>query len=135
MNYPSITHLLNDENKPYFEATKDQKLVIQYCSVCHTHQFYPRVFCMNCFSDAVQWVEASGKGKLYSYSVVKKTFIPEYKDKVPYIVALIDLEEGVRLMSHMVDIDEGDLFVGMEVSVVFREQIGEYKLPQFVPAK
>lgn len=88
---------------------------------------------MNCFSDQIGWVESTGKGKVYSYSVVNKTFIDEMKDKVPYIIALIDLDEGVRLMSHVVDIDEKDLFVGMDVSVIFRELIEEYKLPQFVP--
>lgn len=134
MAYPSINHLLNNETKPYFEATKENKLIIQYCSDCKTHQFYPRIFCMNCFSDQINWVEASGKGKVYSYSVVHKTSIKEMKDKVPYIIALIDLEEGVRLMSHLVDTDEKEISVGMDVSVIFREQIEEYKLPQFVPA-
>ena len=134
MGYPSINHLLNNESKPYFEATKENKLVIQYCSHCNKYQFYPRVFCMNCFSDQIDWVESTGNGKVYSYSVVHKTAIAEMKDKVPYIIALIDLEEGVRLMSHVVDIVEEDLVVGLDVSVVFREEIEGYKLPQFVPA-
>lgn len=133
MSYPSISELLNDESKPFFEATKENKLLIQYCSSCKKHQFYPRVFCMNCYSDTIEWVEASGNGKVYSYTVVYKTQDKNMEQKVPYAVALIDLDEGVRLMSHVVDIDVKDIVVDMDVSVVFWETVDEYKLPQFVP--
>jgi uncharacterized protein len=133
MSYPSISELLNDESKPFFEATKENKLLIQYCSSCKKYQFYPRVFCMNCYSDTIELVEASGNGKVYSYTVVYKTQDKNMEQKVPYAVALIDLDEGVRLMSHVVDIDVKDIVVDMDVSVVFRETVDEYKLPQFVP--
>ena len=88
---------------------------------------------MNCYSDTIEWVEASGNGKVYSYTVVYKTQDKNMEQKVPYAVALIDLDEGVRLMSHVVDIDVKDIVVDMDVSVVFWETVDEYKLPQFVP--
>lgn len=134
MAYPDISHLIHDENVPFFEATKQNKLVVQYCASCGKRQFYPRVFCMNCFSE-VEWIEASGRGKVYSFTVVHKTFHKEMQDKVPYVLALIELEEQVRMMSHVVDVNPEDVRVGMDVSVVFRENIGEYQLPLFVPCE
>lgn len=125
-----IMAIIDSDSRPFWEATKHNKLLIQYCSSCGNYQFYPRIICKHCLSD-VKWVEASGEGIVYSYTIVEKAFYPYFKDKVPYIVALIELKEGPRMLSNVVGVNVNEVRIGMPVQAVFNETFGEYKLVQF----
>ena len=120
--------------KPFWEATKQQKLVIQYCKDCGKYTWYPRPVCMKCMSRNLEWREVSGKGKVYSYTITY-TAPKGFEDMVPYVVASIDLEEGVRLLSNIVDCKPEEVEVGMEVEVTFEDLNEEMKLPVFRPVK
>lgn len=118
----------------FWQGCNENKLLIQKCNDCHTHIFYPRSLCPHCFSEQVEWVESSGKGKIYSYTIARRGGGPAFKDDVPYVVALIELEEGVRMFSNVIHINVEDVRCDMSVEVVFEEE-GDMKLPKFQPEK
>jgi uncharacterized OB-fold protein len=89
---------------------------------------------MHCGAQNTRWVEASGRGVVYSYTVIRQNKSPEFRDDVPYNVALIQLEEGPRMMSNVIDIAPGDLRVDLPVNVVFDPVSAEISLPRFRPS-
>src|SRR3990170_103867 len=86
----------------FWKSARRHELVIQRCHDCREHIFYPREVCPHCFSTNLEWVKASGKGKVYSFTIVRRAAHPGFKDDVPYVFAIIELEEGVRLTSNVV---------------------------------
>lgn len=135
---PDTTHskplpIITEENRPFWEACKQGKLLLQYCDGCLLYQFYPRLYCMRCGAQNLRWVEASGQGIVYSYTIIRQNKSPEFRDDVPYNVALIQLEEGPRMLSNVIDIALGDLRVDLPVTVVFDPVSDEISLPRFRP--
>jgi uncharacterized protein len=118
------------DTKPFWDAAKEHRLTIQRCQNCHEAIFYPRSLCPHCMSDRIEWIAASGKGTIYSYTVVHQS-PAAFADSVPYVVALIDLEEGVRLMSRVVDTAPADVKIGAPVEVTFEDVTPEITLPMF----
>lgn len=117
------------DSKIFWEGLKEHKLLIQRCTDCQKTIFYPRLICPHCFSDQVEWIEASGKGKIYSYTIVYQT-TPAFRDQVPYAVGMIELEEGVRMVSRIIgDLDK--IAIDKPVSVVFEKIDDELTLPYF----
>ncbi len=88
-------------NEPFWEAAAQGKLMIQQCGACHAHVFYPRPICPHCWSDALQWKEVSGRGRLKSFSEVWKPGHPGWIPATPYLVGLVELVEGPTLLSHI----------------------------------
>ncbi|MCM3567498.1 Zn-ribbon domain-containing OB-fold protein [Neobacillus mesonae] len=127
-----VLNTIDSDTRPFWEATKRRELLIQYCPTCNTHQFYPRIVCKNCLSD-VEWTTSKGKGTLYSFSEVQKVFNPDFKEKVPFIVAMVELDEGPRMLTNLVGAEIEDVKIGMKVQVDFSESFGEYNLVQFRP--
>lgn len=125
--------VITEENRPFWEGCKQGKLLLQYCDACEQYQFYPRLYCMHCGSQNTRWVETSGRGVVYSYTIIRQNKSPEFRDGVPYNVALIQLEEGPRMMSNVVDIAPDDLRVDLPVTVVFDPVSAEISLPRFRP--
>ncbi|MBX6378226.1 MAG: Zn-ribbon domain-containing OB-fold protein [Clostridia bacterium] len=121
--------------QPYWEAARQRRLVIQRCRACGRHIFYPRIYCPHCLSEDVEWVEASGRGEVYAFTVVYRSRIPGYAEATPYVVALIDLEEGVRLLTNVVECAPDEVRVGMPVEVCFEERADGFVLPQFRPRR
>ncbi|MEQ9642280.1 MAG: Zn-ribbon domain-containing OB-fold protein [Alphaproteobacteria bacterium] len=115
------------ESEPYWEATKAGKLLLKKCNACGEPHFYPRSLCPHCGSTDVDWLEASGKGTIYSYSVMRRA-------KTPYAIAYVTLDEGVTMMTNIVDADLDGLAVGQAVEVAFRPTEGGHALPVFKPA-
>ena len=124
-----------NENKPFFDGTKKHELVIQRCKDCGKFQFYPRSMCMHCFSENVEWVKASGKGKVYSFTICARPGNPAFAGDVPYNVAIIELDEGVRMMSKVIGCENKDIKCDMPVEVVFEDASPEITLPYFKPVK
>ncbi len=114
---------------PFWEATVRGELAIQRCRVCGAHQFYPRPFCLACDSTELVWVTAAGTGTVYSMTTVRMQVSPELEP--PYIVAIVQLDEGPRLMTNIVD---GMCRIGDRVQVAWLKRRDAPPLPVFRPA-
>ena len=123
------------ENTPFFEALKKHELHIQRCKDCKEFYFYPRTQCPHCLSENTEWVKVSGKGKVYSFTICERPGNPAFANDTPYNVAIIELNEGVRMMSQVIDCENKDIKCDMPVEVVFKDTTPEISLPYFRPAK
>ncbi len=130
---PKPLPIITEENHPFWEGCQQGKLLLQQCSRCHRYQFYPRLNCMHCNSDTLQWVEASGRGTIYSYTIIHQNKSPEFVHDTPYNVAIVQLEEGPRLLSNLVDIEIAQMKVDLPVTVVFDRVNEMVTLPRFRP--
>ena len=119
------------ETAPYWRAAHEGRLEIQYCRDCARHQFYPRAFCTRCLSDQIEWLRASGRGRIYTYTVCHVTGHPAFEARVPYAIGMVELDEGVRMLAGIVDSDLGRLAVGAPVEVRFERISDEITLPMF----
>jgi len=119
----------------FWAAAREHRLLIQHCRACGRHQFIPQSCCRACLSEQVEWVETSGSGKVYSYTIIHRPPTRRFQEDVPYTVALVELDEGVRMMSNIVGIAPERVRVGMAVEVVFEDISPEISLPKFRPAK
>ena len=108
---------------PYHAAAAEGRLIVQRCDACGHAQLYPRLHCTRCRS-SVHWEDASGLATLYSFTVIRQHFVRPFRDLVPYVVALVDLDEGPRLMTNLVDVELDEVRVGMRVEARF-EPVGE----------
>ncbi|GAB2478636.1 OB-fold domain-containing protein [Comamonas humi] len=120
-----------DLTRPYWEAAARGELHMQHCGACGRWQFYPRPFCVHCEADAPQWRRVAGTGKVYTYTVNHRAPNPFMKARLPYVVAMVELDEGPRLMANVLDVQPGDMAIGKRVEVVFERVGGELALPQF----
>lgn len=127
--------VVNSWSRPFWDGTRQGKLLIQKCGSCGHHIFYPRLSCPSCFSENLDWVEASGRGTVYSYTVVHSNAPSAFVPDVPYVVAVIRLEEGVQMLSNIVGCDHEKLACDMPVEVVFEELDEEFTLPKFRPSR
>ena len=118
-------------SRPFWEACKLGVLTAQRCLDCGGLTFIPQVACMHCFSSSLEWVPTSGKGVVYSYTVVWRPQTPAFK--IPYVVAIVDIDDGYQMMSNIVDCDPAHVRVGMRVEVDFRQMSDEITLPYFKP--
>jgi uncharacterized OB-fold protein len=116
----------------FWRAAKEERLLIRHCTACGAYSYYPRPFCPKCWSEAVEWFEASGQGTLYTWSVIYSNDLPPFSERVPYVAAMVDLAEGPRMATNVVDCPFDELRVGMPVRVTFRPISDEYSIPVFV---
>ena len=128
-NLPQIT----PETAEYWAGCKRHELLIQRCVDCRAAQFYPRAFCTHCSGGKLQWVRASGRGTLASYTIVHRAVSPAYAAEVPYVVALVSLEEGPTMMSNVVSCSPESLRIGMSLEVVFDDWPEGVTVPKFRP--
>lgn len=111
-------------SQPFWEGLKQGKVLLQHCRSCSGWTFYPRSHCSHCLSDKVEFREVSGKGSLYTYTVARVPTLPEFAGPEPQLMAVIELDEGVRVNSTLVGIRESDLEVGLRVKPV-RAKVAE----------
>jgi uncharacterized OB-fold protein len=116
----------NPETKPFWDAAAEGRLLIKKCVTCGQVHFYPRAICPFCGSDKTEWVTASGRGTVYSYSVMRR--VP-----IPYALAYVTLEEGVSMMTNIVDCDLDAIRIGQRVTVAFKPSEGGPPVPMFRP--
>lgn len=124
--------IVNPEAEPFWQACAQGRLSVQRCLACAERFLFPRAFCPNCSSDRLEWIDCSGRATLYSFTVVHRQAVPEID--APYVLALVDLEEGPRLMTHVVDADPSQLQPGLALRVTFKGLIGGRALPLFTTA-
>ena len=126
--------VVNTWARPFWDAARQERLVIQKCVACGEHVFYPRIACPHCGADELEWVEASGRGSVYSFTVVESNAPSAFLNDMPYVVAIIRLQEGVQMMSNIVGCDPYSIECDMPVEVVFERLNDEFTLPKFRPA-
>jgi uncharacterized OB-fold protein len=119
------------ETAAYWAATQERRLVIQRCASCGHCQFYPRAFCIECLSERIEWINASGQGRIYSYTVCRIAPSPAFEARLPYVVALIDLDEGVRMLANLLDVELEEVAIGARVGLCFEAVSESCTLPQF----
>ena len=124
----------DDASKPWWDATAEGRLLVVRCAECGEAHYYPRPFCPTCWSENVEWFEASGEGTLYTWSVIYSNDMPPFNERVPYVAAMVDLAEGVRMATNVVDCPFDELEVGLALRVVFRPISEEFSIPVFVRA-
>jgi len=127
--------------REFWAAAARGELSVPRCDACGRYVWYPDGTCRYCGSDRHTWTRVSGRGRLFSWSVVRRAFIPQLADAVPYVPALVAIDEdpAVRIVTRIVDCDPDRLRVDMPVRVVFRPLrfagvVGEAMAPLFVPA-
>lgn len=116
------------ETRPFWEAAAAGQLLLKKCSACAQVHYYPRAICPFCFSETTDWVPASGRGTIYSFSIMRR--VP-----LPYAIAYVTLEEGVSMMTNIVDCDIDTIRIGQQVSVVFKPTEGGPPVPMFTPSE
>ncbi len=121
------------ETRPFWEAASRHQLVLQKCRACGKIQFFPRLLCHACLNEEMTWILASGKGTVHTFTVIHQALRRCFAASVPYVYGIIDLEEGVRMLSNIVSVDPIDVRVGMKVRVVFEDRTSEISIPQFEP--
>jgi uncharacterized OB-fold protein len=121
------------ESAAFWDGAREGKLLIRRCLECGHRHFYPRHHCPECWSTNVEWHSASGRGRVYSYTVVYQNETPPFRDRLPYIVAVIELEDVVRMVSTLIECTPEAVHVGMPVEVVFDRVTQEIALPRFRP--
>ena len=119
--------MTNAENKPFFDAAREGKLLVGRCQACNAFHYYPRAVCPFCASERTEWVPAKGRGRIYSYSVMRRV-------APPYAIAYVTLDEGVTMLTNLVDCDFERLSIGDAVRVVFKRAESGETIPMFTPA-
>ena len=122
------------ESVPFWEGAREHRLRIQQCRDCGGTWFPPATICAHCGSRNHGWIDASGAGKIHSFVTYHRLYNKGWKDELPYVVAVIELEEGARLLSNVVGIAPDDVACDMAVEVVFDDVTGDVTLPKFRPA-
>ena len=119
------------ETQPYFDALKDHTLMIQRCNACSRAYFYPRPFCPDCFTFDTEWFQASGRGTLYSFVINYRP--PPGFGAEPYVIAVVELEEGPRMMTNLVGVDPDPQRISCDapVEIVYDDVSDDVTLPKF----
>lgn len=122
---------LNADSKQFWEASRESRLLIKQCDACQRPFFPPRHLCPFCWSDKTSWIESAGTGTVYSFTVIHRAPAPEFSGRGPYVVALVDLTEGPRVMANIVGDGALETAIGDRVNVRFEERSEGWKVPQF----
>ena len=124
---------IDEGTAPWWEATREGRLLVKRCTDCGKAHFYPRPFCPYCWSESVDWEQASGHATLYTWSVVHNNDLPPFGERVPYVAAVVDLAEGPRMMTNIVDCNSDALTVGQALVVDFEPRTDDITVPVFRP--
>lgn len=122
------------ESRPFWEGCARHALLVQRCRGCGARQHYPRGVCAHCWSDDLEWQPASGRGRVYTFTVVHRSQARGFRDEVPFVIAWVELEEGVQLLTNLVGCDPARVAIGQEVRVTFEDVGPGLSIPRFTPA-
>jgi len=122
------------ETRAYWEGAGRGELVLQRCRDCGVVQHRPRGLCVTCLSSGIEHFVASGRGEIYTFSIVRQNQMPGFRDHLPYVVAYVALEEGPQILSHVVGCDPDAVTIGMPVQAEFVSTEEGRGVPRFVPA-
>jgi uncharacterized OB-fold protein len=122
------------DTRPFWDRCRRGELTYQRCTRCGRIQFYPRVLCVECGGRELDWHVSKGLGTVYAVTVVYRAPSPAFRGDVPYAVALVDLDDGFRMMANVVGCDPDGVAIGDRVRLCFEER-GEAAVPQFTPVE
>ena len=131
-DYAKPLPAINDLNRPFWEGAKQHKLLIQKCRDCGHLMLPPLPNCPDCLSTELEWVKSAGRGQVFSFITYHQAWLAGFREDLPYNVAIIELNEGVRFISNVTGPPES-LSVGMPVSVTFDDVTNEVSIPKFAP--
>jgi uncharacterized OB-fold protein len=119
---------------PFWQGLREGRIRLQRCGACDGWVFYPRSRCCHCLADALTWHDASGRATLYTFTIARQPTSPHFANEVPQRLAVVELEEGVRVSSTLVNVEDADIRVGMALKPVFDTVTDEVTLLRFEPA-
>jgi uncharacterized OB-fold protein len=123
----------DEASAPFFAGARDGQLMLQRCTKCGRHRLPGRERCVDCWSEDVEWVQVSGRGTLYTFGIMHQQYHPAFADVLPYNYAIVELEEGPRLVTNIIDCANDDLRVDMPVTAAFDPVSDETTLVRFRP--
>jgi uncharacterized OB-fold protein len=126
---------IDEEMRPWWEAAQRHELYIQKCRDCGDLRFHPRALCTSCMSSRTEWVKSGGRGKIYTYTVTNQNGSAGFRDSLPYVLAWVELDEGVKLLTNIVDCPPTQVKIDMPVEAVFDDVTPEVTLVKFRPVK
>jgi len=128
---PQIT----PEMAPFWEAARRHELVVQRCAGCGAHRFPARELCSRCLSREAGWERVSGRGQVFSFAIMHQVYHTAFADAVPYAIVVVELDEGARMLSNLVECPTDAIVIGMPVEVVFEDVAPDVTLPKFRPRR
>ncbi|HEU5302474.1 MAG TPA: Zn-ribbon domain-containing OB-fold protein [Acidimicrobiia bacterium] len=120
-------------NGAYWQAAADGRLLVQECPTCGHRQWYPRALCTNC-AGTPEWLECSGRGTVHTFTVIRQFGMKAFRDELPYVIAMIELEEGPLVFGNVTDCDVDDVAIGMPVEVWFTKAADDIGVASWRPA-
>lgn len=136
MSAPAVEPILpivTPENAPYWRSAREHALKLPYCLACEQSFYPPQHRCPACLSDRVDWRPVSGRAQVYSWIVMHQVYDPSFKDRAPYIVAVVKLDEGPQLVTNLVNCPRESVRLGMSVRAVYADVAGDVALVYFEP--
>jgi uncharacterized OB-fold protein len=126
---------IDEENRPWWEAVQRHELYVQKCRDCGDVRFHPRALCTNCLSSNTEWVRSKGTGHIYTFTVTNQNQASGFRDSLPYVMAWVELDEGVKMLTNIVDCPPEQVKIDMPVEAVFDDVTPEVTLVKFCPAR
>ncbi|MFI5351497.1 MAG: Zn-ribbon domain-containing OB-fold protein [Candidatus Binatales bacterium] len=126
---------LDEENRPWWEALKRHELYLQKCRDCAAIRYYPRAQCPECLSPRTEWIRASGRGKVYTFTATWQNQAAGFRESIPYVMAYVQLDEGPKMLTNIIDCGPEQVKIGMPVEVVYEDVTAEVTLAKFRPAR
>ncbi|MBS3758459.1 MAG: Zn-ribbon domain-containing OB-fold protein [Desulfobacterales bacterium] len=133
MGYAKPLPQVNADTRPFWQGCRQHLLKIQKCKNCGLLRWPPAFICPACLSSEVEWVVAKGRGRVYSFAVYHSAYQPGFQDELPYVVALVDLDEGPRMITNIVGCDPGGVYCEMAVEIVWDDVSEAFSIPKFRP--
>jgi uncharacterized OB-fold protein len=127
----NISRLSNGDSAAYWAGARERRLLLQKCLSCRAVQFPPRHHCAACWEGELEWIESAGRGAVESFTIVRRAPLPAFRDRVPYVVAAVLLEEGPRMITNLIGDDALEASIGDPVRVDFEADPSGDVLPQF----
>ena len=124
---------VDEESRGFWEALARHELYVQRCRACGTTRYYPRAVCPACLSSETEWLRASGRGTVYSFTVTHQNQAPGFRESLPYVMAVVQLDEGPRMMTNVVGCAPDAVKIGMPVQVEYEDVTPEITLAKFKP--
>ena len=122
-------------SQPFWDGTKQREIRLQRCDACGSFRFPPVVLCRECLAEEHQWVPTSAKGTVYSFVIQHRPATPAFIEDLPYVVAIVELDEGPLMLTNIVGCDHDDIEVGMRVEATFVDASADISLYPFTPSK
>jgi uncharacterized OB-fold protein len=130
---PRPLPILDEDNREFWESCHRHAMTLQRCSACSRMRYYPAPICSSCGSLDFAWEPVSGNGVVYTYSIVRRPATPAFKDEVPYVYAIVELEEGPMMPTNIVGVPVDDVSIGIPVRLTYRDMTEDITLPVFIP--